>query len=195
MYAKLHGCRPQAKEFIELLVTQPTAEVERITIFGPSNMAELGLIASVVQSADLDVRLSLRLYTFGETVASADKSIISMSKDVSLTYSVLKELGKSLEREQELRICSETAFQAADGIVKECLEVLDSMDKALTKSISRLGLQNSEKRIRTVAALERLKWHFLQPKMQLLRSNLERLKSTLLLMPNVLTYARKVADK
>ncbi len=176
-------------------MTQPTAEVERITIFGPPNIVELGLIASVVQIADLGVRFSLRLCTFGETVACADKSIISISKDVSLTYSVLKELGKSLEREQEFRICSETAFPTADGIVKECIEVFDSMDKALTKSISRLGLQNSEKRIRTVAALERLKWLLLQPKMQLLRSNLERLNPTLLLMPNVLTYARQVADK
>ena len=158
-------------------------------------MAELGLLASVVQIADLGVRLSLRLYTFGEAVASADKSIISISKDVSLTSSVLKELGKSLEKDQESRICSENAFQTADGIVKECLEVFDSMDKALTKSMSRLRLQDSEKRIRTVAAFERLRWPFLQPKMQLLRSNLERLKSTLLLMLNVLTYARQVATK
>jgi len=61
-------------------------------------MAELGIIASVVQIADLGVRLSLRLYTFGETVASADKSIISIAKDVSLASSVLRELGQTLEK-------------------------------------------------------------------------------------------------
>ena len=158
-------------------------------------MAELGIIASVVQLADLGIRLSLRLYTFGETVASADKSIISISKDVSLTSSVLKELGQYLEKDQESRISSENAIQTANGIVKECLEVFNSMDKALTRSMSRLGLQEGGKKVKTVATLERLKWPFLQPRMQLLRSNLERLKSTLLLMLNVLIYARQVADK
>ena len=43
-----------------------------------------------------------------------------------------------------------------------------------------------------LSAMEKLKWPFLQPKVQELRANLERLKSTLVLMLNVLTYARKV---
>ena len=43
--------------------------------------------------------------------------------------------------------------------------------------------------------LERAKWSYLQPKLQLLRSNLDRLKSTLLLMLNVITYARQVAGR
>lgn len=158
-------------------------------------MAELGIIASVVQIADLGVRLSLRLYTFGETVASADKSIISIAKDVSLASSVLRELGKTLEKDQEPRLCSENAFQTADAIVKECLEVFRSMDKALAKSMSRLESQDGARRTITGAALDRLKWPFVQPKMELLRSNLERLKSTLLLMINVIIYARQVADK
>ena len=158
-------------------------------------MAELGIAASVIQLADLGVRLSLRLYTFGKTVASADKSIISISKDVSLTSSVLKELGQWLEKDQESRVHSENAVQAADEIVKECLEVFNSMDKALTRSMSRLGLQEGGRNIRTVAALERLKWPFLQPRMQFLRSNLEKLKSTLLLMLNVLTYGRQLKYK
>ena len=53
-------------------------------------MAELALLASIVQVADVGLRLSLRLFTFGETVSSADRSILSISKDVSFTSSVLK---------------------------------------------------------------------------------------------------------
>ena len=158
-------------------------------------MAELGIIASVVQLADVGVRLSLRLYTIGETVASADDSIISISKNVSLTSSVLKELGQCLEKDQETRITSENAFQTADRVVQECLEVFNSIDRTLTKSISRLGLEDGAKKFKAVAALERLKWPFLQPEMQLLLSNLERLKSTLLLMLNVLIYARQRQDR
>ena len=61
-------------------------------------MAELGVIASVIQIADVGLRLSIKLYTFGEIVASADRSVISISKDVSFTSSVLKELGHILDK-------------------------------------------------------------------------------------------------
>ena len=53
-------------------------------------MAELGVIVSVLQIADIGLRLSLRLYTLSERVASADRSIISDFKDVSLTSTIRK---------------------------------------------------------------------------------------------------------
>ena len=80
-------------------------------------MAELGIIASVVQIADVGLRLSIKMYAFGETVASADTSVLSMSKDVSLTSSVLKELGQILGNDRESRLLSENAVQTANGIV------------------------------------------------------------------------------
>lgn len=48
-------------------------------------MAELALIASIVQIADIGLRLSSHLYFWGDTVASADRSIVAISKDVELT--------------------------------------------------------------------------------------------------------------
>lgn len=164
-------------------------------------MAELGIIASVVQIADVGVRLSVKLYTFGETVASADRSVISISKDVSLTSGVLKELGRILDKDRETRTFSENAVQTADGVVKECLEVFREMEDILVKKMPGLARgdgrdgRSGERMKRAVVVLERLKWGYLQPKLQLLRSNLDRLKSTLLLMLNVITYARQVSAK
>lgn len=43
--------------------------------------------------------------------------------------------------------------------------------------------------------MERLKWPFLKGRIEFPRSNLERLKSTLVLMLNVITYARQVSEK
>lgn len=96
-------------------------------------MAELGIIASVVQIADVGLRLSIKLYTFGEIVASADRSVISISKDVSLTSGVLKELGQILDKDRETRTFSENAVQTADGVVKECLHVFQEMETILVK--------------------------------------------------------------
>ncbi|KAM0798249.1 hypothetical protein BDR22DRAFT_400482 [Usnea florida] len=55
------------------------------------SVAESRIIASVLQIAAIGLRLSIRLCTLGERVASADKSTMSISNDVSL-ISVLKEL-------------------------------------------------------------------------------------------------------
>lgn len=164
-------------------------------------MAELGIIASVVQIADVGLRLSIKLYTFGEIVASADRSVISISKDVSLTSGVLKELGQILDKDRETRTFSENAVQTADGVVKECLEVFHEMENILVKKLPSLGgggkegPRGGERVKRATIMLERLKWGYLQPKLQLLRSNLDRLKSTLLLMLNVITYARQVSER
>ena len=161
-------------------------------------MAELGIIASVVQIADVGLRLSIKLYTFGEIVASADRSVISISKDVSLTSGVLKELGQILDQDKETRTFSENAVETANGVVKECLEVFQEMEDILVKRLPNLGSgkEGTGERVkRATVMLEKLRWGYLQPKLQLLRSNLDRLKSTLLLMLNVITYARQVSEK
>ncbi len=164
-------------------------------------MAELGIIASVVSIAGTGLRLSIKLYTFGEIVSTADKSVISISKDVSLTSSVLKELGSLLENDAESHIFSKNAVQTADTVVKECLEVFQEMESILVKKLPSLSGQDGirggggGKKSKATVLLERMKWGYLQPKLQLLRSNLDRLKSTLLLMLNVITYARQVAGK
>lgn len=162
-------------------------------------MAELGIIASVAHIADVGLRLSIKLYTFGEIVASADRSVLSISKDVSLTSGVLKELGHLLDKDREARTFSENAVQTADGVVKECLEVFREMEDILVKKMPGLAKGDGKGGGRTKRAavlLERLKWGYLQPKLQLLRSNLDRLKSTLLLlMLNVITYARQVSGR
>lgn len=63
-------------------------------------MAEFAAVASIIQIADIGFRLSIKLFSFAESVANADQAIISTSKDVSLTSSVLKEVGEVLKKDQ-----------------------------------------------------------------------------------------------
>lgn len=111
-----------------------------------------------------------------------------------LTSSIIRELAQTLDIDQEPRLCAENAFLTADVIVKEFLEEFQSMDKARAEVCQELG-HRMERRIVTGATLDRLNRPFLQPKLEFRRSNLERLKSTLLLMLNVITYARQVANE
>lgn len=80
----------------------------------------------------------------------------------------------------------------------ECSRVFDDIDGALGKSISKVtegSLGKDQQRKFTLSALEKLKWPFMEPKMKLLRRNLDRLKSTLILLLNVLTYARNLKQE
>ena len=158
-------------------------------------MAEVGVIASALQIADIGVRLSLRLYTFGETVASADKSIIAISEHVSLTSSVLKELGQTLDKDQTSRICSRNAVQTADSIVKQCQKIFQEMDYVLVKKFANTKSTEKDRRVKAAQTLERLKWPFIKAKIDLLMSNLEKEKSTLVLMLNVITLARQEHER
>jgi hypothetical protein len=161
-------------------------------------MAEIGLIASVIGVAGAGLKLSITLYTFSETVATAADSIKAIAKDVSLTSAVLEELGSNLKHDEQARLYSGTALKTAQTVVVDCEAVFKQIDGALSKSMERIsGLSGNGRRKGkggkvVLSAMEKLKWPFLQPKMQELRANLERLKSTLVLMLNVLTYARKV---
>lgn len=157
-------------------------------------MAELGLIAAVVQVADVGIRLSGKLYTLGQTVASADDSILFISRDISHTCNILKILGHTLKVDREARFYPHNAIDTADTIVKECLEIFHEMDGALLKKINRIGLDGGSSRL-AVVALERLKWPFLRPKIMLLWSNLDKLKSSLDLVLNVFIYARLQVER
>jgi hypothetical protein len=158
-------------------------------------MAEIGLVASIVGIAATGVQLSVTLFTFAETVSAADKQIKDIARDVSLTSSVLEELGNNLRRDEKAKLCSDKAIDTAKSIVRECSEVFTEINTALETSMKKTsasakGATKGQKIV--ISKFDRLKWPFQQPKMELLRTNLERLKSTLLLMLNVLTYARNV---
>ncbi|KAL8917193.1 MAG: hypothetical protein Q9208_008095 [Pyrenodesmia sp. 3 TL-2023] len=158
-------------------------------------MAEFAIVATIIQIADVGLRLSLKLYTFGEIIASADRTIISISKDISLTSSVLKELGHNLEKDKQAKICSENAIKTAEEVVQECLGVFEEIDRMLEKTVASTSQSGTTKAKWTSAMVGRLRWPFLQPKMQLLRSNLDKLKATLLLMLNVITYGRQLSER
>ena len=107
-------------------------------------MAGLGIIASVLQIANIGLRLSLRLYTLGERVASADKSIISISKDVSMTSDVLKELDHNLESDRASRICSP---QATDGRDHCQMGIREEVDQVLVKILQTQSLWRKRREI------------------------------------------------
>ena len=142
-------------------------------------MAEIGLIASVIQVAGAGLTLSNTLYQYADSVSSADKRIRDIAQDVKLTSFVIDELGRIFKQDETAALISKNAVNTAEETVRECSNVFTEMEAALKKSKKN--------------TLGRLMLPFREPKLELLRTNIDRLKSTLQLLMQVLTHAHQIA--
>lgn len=160
-------------------------------------MAEVfGIIAAAIGVADVGARISAKLYTFGVLVASADETISSISKEVALTSTVLKELGNFLAKDRpESPIVTEIAIRNIKETVQECDKAFEQIDTLLLKRVPKLRLGKGSQGHKAAIVLERFGWQAVEPKVQLLRSNIDRLKSSLLLMLNVLMLAWFISER
>ncbi|KAK5049823.1 hypothetical protein LTR84_003941 [Exophiala bonariae] len=150
-----------------------------------SGIEILGIAAAVLQIADLGGKLSVKLFTFSRKIKSADKSIKSVSQDIAATGAVLQQLASVLKKDEKLRLCSDQAIETAKGLVADCKAIFSELDEALDNP----GTSGNKY---ISAWKERLKFPFIEPQIELLQSNLERLKGSLVLMLNVLIYAEQL---
>ena len=69
------------------------------------------------------------------------------------------------------------------------------MDHVLVKKFANTKSTDKDRRIKAAQTLERLKWPFIKGKIDLLMSNLEKEKSTLVLMLNVIALAKQKHER
>ncbi|KAH7355624.1 hypothetical protein BKA66DRAFT_575262 [Pyrenochaeta sp. MPI-SDFR-AT-0127] len=145
-------------------------------------MAEtLGLIASVIQVAGAGLKLSQTLYQYADGVATADRRIKDIAKEIELTSFVIEELGSVFKQDEVPNLISKNALKTANDTMKECSSVFAEIDATLKKSKKN--------------TLGRLMLPFRDNKIELLRNHIDKLKSTLQLLMQVLTHAHQVASK
>ncbi|KAJ6157723.1 hypothetical protein N7470_005315 [Penicillium chermesinum] len=154
-----------------------------------SGLEAIGIVASILQIADLGAKVSVKLCSFYRTVKDANQSMQSLSSDVSLTCSILQELGKALEQDEQTKLCSPRAFDTAQDVLAECKTVFEGIDSAMEKQSQENARNAFLRRARKIGVA------FMGPNLDLLKSNLERLKSTILLMLHVIMYARQLRQK
>ncbi|KAJ5107272.1 hypothetical protein N7456_003947 [Penicillium angulare] len=150
----------------------------------------LGVIASVVQVAELGGRLSVKLCTFCHRFKNANKALQGLSKDVALTCNVLRQLGDSLKQDDLATLCSPDAFETAQDVLKECESVFQNLERQVEQHYadpsSKSRIERASKKI----------WFLMnEPHLDSVAGNLERLKSTMLLMLNVIIYAGQIRSR
>ena len=159
-------------------------------------MAEVAIVASIIQIADVGLRLSIK-YILWDRSYQGPTRLLSISKDVSLTSPVLRELSdvsKSHGEADPVRP-SENAVKTVDEAIKECMEVFQEIETIIVGRVPGLSASSSQGVSKGATLLQKLKWPYLQPKIRLLQSTLDRLRATMLLMLNVIIYARQVSAR
>ncbi|KAJ5387254.1 hypothetical protein N7509_009795 [Penicillium cosmopolitanum] len=150
-----------------------------------SGFEVLGIAASVIQVADLGTKLSVKLFSFYRQIKNADQAIQNLSSDVALTCALLRELGETLRTDDLSKLYSKEAFQGLRGVIDQCKGVLQKIDSTLshTDGSGKTRLQQITGRFRLL---------LLEPSLDPLKNDLRSLKSTMVLLLNVIIYAGQV---
>jgi hypothetical protein len=149
-----------------------------------SGIEILGVAAGVLQIAELGGKLSVKLFTFTRKIKNADKHIDSISQDIAYTGAVLQQLGNELKKDEHLRLCSAEAVTEARGLMEACQRVFEELNDAID------GKGKGRGAGKWLSVLkQKINYPFLEEQIGILKAKLEHLKSSLLVMLNVLIFA------
>jgi hypothetical protein len=150
-----------------------------------SGLEAVGIAASIIQVADLGTKLSVQLFSFYHRVKNANDTVQLLSNEVALVSAILRELGDNLKEEESLKLCSDEAFRTLRLVLNQCWDVLGQIQKVVDTNDG-----SDKSRFQLVTG--RFRIVLLEPKLDQLKVNLERLKSTMLLLLNVFLYAGQI---
>ncbi|KAJ5771843.1 hypothetical protein N7520_002372 [Penicillium odoratum] len=151
-----------------------------------SGIEVVGVIASIVQLAEVGIKLSVKLCSFYRQIKDVDHSAQRLASDISLTCSILHQLGNILEQDRRTKLCSQQAFLTTQEVLEECEKIFKQIDEAIRRKDPSSAKSKLERGTRRLTIL------ILGPDLELLKSHLDKLKLTMLLMLNVIMYAREI---
>lgn len=96
-------------------------------------------------------------------------------------------MGQELQKEDQLQICSAEAVATARILVNECYNVFDDLNASLDFKAPKNKV--------VAAWKQKVKSPLVEPQVELLKINLERLKSSLLVILNVLIFAEQFRNQ
>jgi hypothetical protein len=158
----------------------PTSSLQPpISPFIWSDSAEVSpLVASIIEVSGFGLRLSNCLHDYGSAVVGAEKRLSGLDKDISFTSGILSELGTLLNDARVQTLVSEQSIRLARDAVAECDGIFQAMEGVIA-NIRKNGLG-------------KFKIYFRETKIELLRSNLGRMKGNLTLLMGVINHATQI---
>ncbi|PLN84834.1 hypothetical protein BDW42DRAFT_161681 [Aspergillus taichungensis] len=108
----------------------------------------------------------------------------SLSSEVALTSNVLRQLGDNLQQDEQARLYSNEALGTTQEVLQECRTVFEKIGDTIQGSA-----EQSSAKSRLRQAARKVGFMMNGQDLDVLRSSLERLKTTMLLLLNVIMYA------
>lgn len=156
-----------------------------------SGLEAVGIAASILQIADVGMKVSINLCQLYSKVRRADSSLQTLSSEIALTCNVLHQLGELLKQDAQGSLCSQQALATAQDVLGECRRVFGEIENATERCKQNADDERDKERF-LGKTFRRMTFVFKEPDLEALRKNLDRLKSTMLLMLNVIMYAGQV---
>lgn len=168
-------------------------------------MEPIGAAASVLAIATAGIQVSLKLIAFADQVATASRKIEDVGTDVSVTAGTLQELGEfmNLPTKRSIKMFLPHQVRGITQSSERCSQIFEELKTMLSAASHQLRDRQDTKTKDKVtpqklklSRLECMKWPFLQPSMDPLRSELRDAKATLTLMLQVvnLRYAQATSS-
>lgn len=165
-------------------------------------MDGISAAASVLAIGTAGVQISIKLIAFANQVATASERVRTIGVDISLTANLLQQLGELMskpEQDKEISIFNEEGLATTQASAAACEEVFRDLEVVLKKANSQCRTKASGTVLGekiTLSKIEALKWPFLQPSVDGLRTTLNNARGTLMLILHVTTlaYMKKLAE-
>jgi hypothetical protein len=146
-------------------------------------MAELlALVSSIVQVASFGLSLSKTLHDYGAAVVGIEKRLKGLDKDIDFTSRIISQLGARLQDTKVQAIVSEDTIRLTQDAVAECQAIFQAMEDVIAK-------------IRSTGSMAKWTIYFRDSKIELLRSNLDRMKGNLNLLMGVIIHGTQMSTE
>lgn len=147
----------------------------------------VSIVASVVQLADAGSKLAYGIFTTLNAIKCAPKVLTSIANEVSLTGVVLRQLSSELESEDYQSICNPVSLNTIRTLIQRCDFIFTAVEKKLEHNHRRL-----EESARLAQWAYRIKLPYQIRELTSKRQELERIKSSLTLVLQLLSFAVQV---
>ena len=150
-------------------------------------MAELGIVASIVQIVGLGTKLSFSFYRLASTVSNATNDVSRVAKDIDLFCLTMKQFAAVLRQDSAGEpIHSAEALETVQEIIQQCGIVFGELQSMLKKC----GWEEDNT---DMSRVQGIRWTVKKPRIDYLLGHLDSLKLTLAVMMQTLQTARLLA--
>lgn len=140
----------------------------------------LSISASIAGLVGLGAQVATTVVQVASSVSGAEKQATSIATNINITIEMLTQLSTQLNNEDVSSSLKEASVATLHKAIKECEDSYNDLDQRLRNLVGGKKKKKSSTTSRqTFSVYAKVKWAMMEPRLELLRTHSERLKSVL----------------